>query len=98
MRLAALDHDAPGGAAQHAEQGQQQGFLTLSIEAAEADDLAGADGKRNAVEMLLPGQVLECEHRLAGFACYWLCRILSGNVAPDHQLNNIGGRARPLVE
>src|SRR5229473_2132341 len=95
--LAALDRDAPGDAAQHAEQGKQQRFLALPIEAAEADDLAGADAERNAVEMLLPGQVLECQHRLHR-PTRRLCRILGGDVAPDHQLNDIRGRAHALVE
>src|SRR6266849_4354502 len=67
------------------------------FEAAEADDLAGADAERNAVEMLLPGQVLECQHRLHR-PTRRLRRILGGDVAPDHQLNDIRGRAHALVE
>ena len=96
--LAALDRDPPGDAAQHAEQGQQQRFLALPIEAAEADDLAGADARAKCGRVASPRTGSRAAN--TGFAgrTRRLCRILGGDVAPDHQLNDIGGRAHALVE
>ena len=48
-RLRAVDPHLAGNAAQHAEQRQQQLALALAVEAAEADDLAGARGQRNVL-------------------------------------------------
>ena len=47
---------APLDAAQHAEQREQQLALALAVEAAEADDLARADGERDAVEAVVPAE------------------------------------------
>ena len=45
----AVDQDLAGSAAQHAEEREQQLALALAVEAAEADDLAGAHGERDVV-------------------------------------------------
>ena len=50
-------------AAQHAEEREQQLLLALAVEAAEADDLAAADGDVDAVEAVLPAQAADVEQR-----------------------------------
>ena len=54
---------SPRGAAQHAEQRQQQLALALAVEAAEADHLAGAQAQRDVVEPVAPAQVAQLEPR-----------------------------------
>ena len=92
-----VDRDCAGHAAQDAEEGEQQGFLSLSVETAEPDDLACANLERNALETVLPTETLDLERRRWTRAA-WLGRILGRDVPPDHQLDDLRGRAGALVE
>ena len=83
-----VDRDCAVDAAQHAEQREQQGLLALSVESAEADDLASADSSE------IPSRRFSQPSRSTSSAVGRLGalgfgRILGRDVASDHQLHDL---------
>ena len=81
----AVDRDLAGDSPEHAEEGEQQFLLALPVEAAEAEDLAAAGREADAVQPVLPGEVLDSDERRRPRP-HGLWRKLGLDVAADHQL------------
>ena len=77
-------------AAEHAEEREQQLLLALAVEAAEADDLAGADGEVDALEAVLPGEAADGEAAARGARG----APASAGTAPRRRGRSSGGRSR----
>ena len=91
------DVDLARDAAQHAEERQQQFLLALAVEAAEADDLALADGQDDAVEAVSQARPSTVSSGGRGVRRGFR-RELRLDVAADHQADDLGVRALALGE